>query len=40
MFCTKCGTRFDWNTGKKVSSEWFHNPHMVEWQRNNNRSNV
>lgn len=35
MFCTLCHTRFDWRTGKEVSGEWFHNPHMVEWQRLN-----
>lgn len=35
MFCTLCNTRFDWVSGKKVSSEGFHNPHMIEWQRRN-----
>lgn len=34
--CTNCHTRFDWVTCKKITSEFFHNPHMTEWQRLNN----
>lgn len=42
MFCTVCHVKFDWRTGKEVSGQWFHNPHMVEWQRTqqNNMDNT
>ena len=33
VFCTICHTRFDWYTGNKISSKWFHNPHLIEWER-------
>lgn len=38
MFCTVCHVKFDWRTGKEVSGLWFHNPHMVEWQRTQQNS--
>ena len=38
MFCTSCHVKFDWRTGKEVSGQWFHNPHMVEWQRTQQNS--
>jgi hypothetical protein len=36
MWCTGCHTAFDWNTGKKVTSERLHNPHWLEYQRAHN----
>jgi hypothetical protein len=32
MWCTKCHTAFDWNTGKKVVTN-IHNPHYYDWIR-------
>ena len=33
MWCTGCHTAFDWNTGRKVSTDRLHNPHWFEYQR-------
>ena len=33
MWCTGCHTAFDWNTGRKVSTDGLHNPHWFEYQR-------
>ncbi len=33
MWCTGCHTAFDWNTGRKVSTQGLHNPHWFEYQR-------
>ena len=36
MWCTGCHTAFDWNTGRKVSTQGLHNPHWFEYQRSLN----
>lgn len=33
MWCTKCRTTFDWNTGKVDKTGMIHNPHYTEWMR-------
>ena len=38
MFCTQCNILFDWNTGKKVSHTTGHNPHFIQWLRDNGRN--
>ena len=38
MFCTQCNILFDWNTGKRISHSSGHNPHFVQWLRDNGRS--
>ncbi len=31
MFCTACNTPFNWITGKKITTEFFHNPHYFDY---------
>ena len=38
MFCTQCNILFDWNTGKKISHSSGHNPHFIQWLRDNGRN--
>ena len=40
MWCTGCHTAFDWNTGRKVSTQGLHNPHWFEYQRTLNGGTV
>jgi len=35
MWCVECKTPFDYQTGRILSLEHFHNPHAMEWLRNN-----
>ena len=32
MFCTECGTPFDYHTGRKLNGSW-HNPHRIDGAR-------
>ena len=38
MFCTQCNILFDWNTGRRISHSSGHNPHFIQWLRNNGRN--
>jgi len=40
MWCTGCHTAFDWNSGRKVTTERLHNPHWLEYQRSQNGGQV
>lgn len=35
MWCVKCNTPFDWRTRKIINIKYFHNPHYVEYLKNN-----
>ena len=35
MWCTECHVAFDWRTGNVVTSGIIHNPHYIEWSKNN-----
>jgi hypothetical protein len=35
MFCVNCKSLFDWNTGRPLSSVGAHNPHYIQWLREN-----
>tara|TARA_A100001015_G_scaffold316676_1_gene431648 strand:+ start:1597 stop:2697 length:1101 start_codon:yes stop_codon:yes gene_type:complete len=37
MFCTQCNILFDWNTLKVLNSRGAHNPHYIQWLRENGR---
>jgi len=40
MFCIKCKTTFSWNTGRIVNDrEFHHNPHYLDWIRENRINN-
>ncbi len=35
MFCTRCQTPFDWESGKAITKDFFHNPVYEEWLKSN-----
>lgn len=38
MYCVRCKTNFDWNTGLAMKmTEWFHNPELEDEQRRERR---
>jgi hypothetical protein len=37
MFCTQCHILFDWNTGRRIEHSRGHNPHYLQWLRENGR---
>jgi hypothetical protein len=39
MFCTNCHTGFNWNTGKIMGFERFHNPHYFAYRVQQNQIN-
>lgn len=40
MFCTNCGTPFNWKTGLISSRQNIDNPHAAEWMRNHRDANI
>ena len=38
MFCTQCNILFDWNTLKILNTRSAHNPHYIQWLRENGRN--
>jgi len=39
MWCTKCKTPFNWNTGNIIKGN-IHNPHFYDWQRQHQTGNI
>lgn len=38
MFCTWCHARYDYATGRFITSDQFHNPHEIEWRKLHERN--
>jgi len=39
MWCIKCNIAYSWDTGK-IDYGRVHNPHFIEWRRQNNKTNT
>lgn len=35
MWCTQCKVFFSWNTGQQIKADFLHNPHYLNWRREN-----